>query len=551
MAKILPCTTPPCVTLGRASAGRLSRWVVLLLSILVQPRSTALAVTPESPEVRQLIEGGLRYLESNTDQRLGGRCLIALAFHKDGAAPTHPRIEQAVAACRQSAGSYARDLSVYDNGLAIIFLAEMDPQKYRNLISQYAGTMFSRQKPNGGWSYESYRTGDTSQTQYAALSYWELLQIGMAPKVESVEACLNWLLRTQDPSGVWGYQGTETTSSKLVKQNETSVSMFAAGLGSTMIFGNVLGLVAAEGSQTTLAATENVPSALRLAAPQQKKRLRTLSGNGVDPEQLQAAITRGQRWYDTNFNAGLVAGWHYPCYLLYSLERYKSFEELLTGDAPEEPNWYQVGYQYLKEEQQKHGGWHGNSGDECATAFAILFLLRSTQKSIKANLGEGTLVGGRGLSANLARMKLRGGRLVTEQPPTEVDRLLGMLEGDQSEDLESLIRNPAALRVSHIGPEEARRLQQIVRSGKPEARVVAVRALARLRNLDYVPTLLFAMTDPDHRVVREADAGLRFVSRRFGGFRLPDNFSETQRYNVLDRWKVWYRHVRPSAPPIP
>ncbi len=521
-----------------------------LLAICIQP-GFAEAVTPESPEVRQLIERGLQSLEGHSEQRLGGVCLVALAFVKDGASPDNPHIQAAVAACQSTNAQQARATDVYSNGLAIIFLSELDPGRYRELIGRFAGAMANRQKANGGWGYDAFQTGDTSQTQYAALSYWELLQIGMAPPVEKVEACANWLLRTQDPTGAWGYQGKDPENFESVDQRGVSASMFAAGIGSTMIFGNILGLAQPGGGSRPVVSVKDAPSALKRADLKIKKQMRTLSGNGVDRERLLSSISRGQAWYDKNFNEKTIPRAKYPCYMLYALERYKSFEELLTGSAPEEPDWYQQGYEYLKSKQLPEGGWNSKSGKPCATSFAVLFLLRSTQKSIKANLGEGTLIGGRGLSANLARMKMRRGRLVTEEQPTEIDKFLGMLDEDSSANLEALVNDPTALQVNDVGPEQARRLQQLVKSGEPAGRILAVRALSKMRSLDYAPTLIYAMTDPDHRVVREARDGLRFVSRRFEGFGLPDNFSDSQRYNAIDKWKTWYRQVRPGAPPLP
>jgi len=535
---------------SRHTLTRLLTSAACLLPALFHPHFAA-AVNPESPEVRELIERGFKSLEGHSEKRLGGVCLIALAFIKDGASPDNPHVQAAVAACQNTNAQQARNSDVYSNGLAIIFLSELDPDKHRDLINRFAGAMANRQKNNGAWGYESYQSGDTSQTQYAALCYWELLQIGMAPKVEAVEACANWLIRTQDPSGVWGYQGKDPGDFEPIQQKKTSLSMLAAGLGSTMIFGNVLGLTKPGGGTEPPVPVAKTSSALKLADTENKKRVRTLSGSGVNRQRLLDAIAQGQAWYDKNFDAKQISHAEYPCYMLYSLERYKSFEELLTGNTPEEPDWYQVGYEYLKAKEDPEGGWNSKSRKPCATSFAILFLLRSTQKSIKANLGQGTLVGGRGLSADLARMKMRRGRLVTEEKPTEVDKLLGMLEGAESEGLEALINDPTALQVNNVGPEEARRLQQLAKSGGPEGRILSVRALSRLRNLDYVPTLLYAMTDPDKRVVREARNGLRFVSRRFNGFGLPDNFTDSQQYNALDKWKSWYRRVRPGAPPLP
>ncbi len=561
-ACLIVCATD---TLGRRVDGRiwprfltqwLSQWLmgIVILSVtfsatFLRPRFAA-AVTPESPEVRQLIEKGLQSLEGHSEQRLGGVCLVALAFIKEGASPDNPHVQTAVAACQNTNAQQARAADVYSNGLAIIFLSELDPGKYRDLIARFAGAMANRQKVNGAWGYDNFSAGDTSQTQYAALCYWELLQIGMAPPVAKVEACANWLLRTQDPSGAWGYQAKDPKSGELVDQKGVSASMLAAGLGSTMIFGNVLGLTQPGGGEAAASANAT-PSALKRADANAKKQMRSLSGNGVDRQRLLGTISRGQAWYDKNFTKRSISGADYPCYMLYSLERYKSFEELLTGDVLEEPNWYQLGYDHLKTKQLPKGGWSSRSGKPCATAFAVLFLLRSTQKSIKANLGQGTLVGGRGLSANLARMKMRRGRLVTEEQPTEIDKFLGMLDGDASASLDALVNDPTALQVNDVGPEQARRLQQLVKSGQPAGRILAVRALSKMQDLDYAPTLIFAMTDPDKRVVREARDGLRYVSRRFAGYGLPDNFTDSERYNAIDKWKTWYRRVRPSAPPLP
>lgn len=530
------------------------RFILVALSLLIFAVHSlqvkyASAVTPESPEVRELIESGLASLDGHKEERLGGLCLIALAFIKDGAPPDNPHVVAAVEACQNVKGQQARATDVYSNGLAIIFLSELDGSKYRDEISLFAGAMANRQKPHGGWGYDAFRTGDTSQTQYAALSYWELLQVGMPPNVSKVDACANWLLRTQDPSGAWGYQGKDPGDSELIDQKGVSASMLAAGLGSTMIFGNILGITK-PGGNIADEPQEKISSALK-RADAEKNRVRTISGTGVQRERLMSAIARGQAWFDKNFSAESIKEAEYPSYMLYSLERYKSFEELLSGVPEEEPDWYQLGYQFLKNEQEPDGGWRGKSGKPCSTAFAVLFLMRSTQKSIKANMGQGTLVGGRGLSANLSRMKMRQGRLVTEEKPTEIDQFLKMLDGDGSDDLEALVNDPTALQVSNVSADEARRLQQLVRSGEPAGRILAVRAIAKMQDLDFVPTLIYAMTDPDKRVVREARDGLRFVSRKFNGFGLEDNFTDSERYNAIDRWKTWYRLVRPSAPPLP
>ena len=530
----------------RSALLRIGCVIVLLCSNF----PACLAVTPESPEVRQLVERGLKYLESHTDERLGGRCLIALAFLKNGASPDHPRVKEAVVACEATTAEAIRQDSVYSNGLATIFLAELDPVKYRSLIDTFSDVLASRQKPHGGWGYDAYQTGDTSQTQYAILSYWELMQIGMAPKVESVQKGAEWLLRTQDPTGVWGYQGKDPGNFKLESQDGKSVSMLAAGLGSTLICANMLGtLKPGEEPEADNSEQSDVPSALKVAENSGSKKIRTLSGGNLDRDQVIKAASAGNKWFAKNFNKSEAA--EYPYYMLYSIERYKSFEDFLAGNIDEEPSWYQTGYQYIKLHQKEDGSVTSPAEPGCATAFAILFLVRSTQQSIKASLGEGTLIGGRGLSANLSRMKVQKGRLVKEKKPTEVDNFLKLLESTGGPELDALLSESSEIDVDNISPEEIRRLEQLVKTGSPEVRLMAVEGLSKLRNLDYVPSLLFALTDPDKRIVRAARDGLQFVSRRFDGYGPPDNFTDKQRYDSLELWKSWYRHVRPNAPLAP
>jgi hypothetical protein len=375
---------------------------------------------------------------------------------------------------------------------------------------------------------------------------------GISPDPASAQKCLEWVMRTRDPTGVWGYQGLDPGSYQLVTQpDRPGVSMTAAGMSASMLLGHCMGLLKPpEIKEEAELEEEKLPPALRRKELITKKKVRAadlLAGN-VSPQRLAETLKAGQGWFDKNFTLEVH---EYQSYYLYSIERYKSLDELLSGEQDPEPEWYNAGFELLKRTQAENGSWSDEGGPSVATAFSILFLMRSTQKSIRASLGEGTLVGGRGLPRDLSKLRLRGGKLIVENTPTEVDQLLGMFEESDADSLESLLDNPAALQVSDVGPDQARRLQQVVKSGKAEARLLAVRALGKLRSLDYAPTLIFALTDPDKRVVREARDGLRSVSRNFEGFGPPDNFEEEQRAQAVQRWKAWYRTVRPDAPPLP
>ena len=133
---------------------RVVRWLTTfaVLTATFSTSSPARALTPESPEVRKLIEQGLASLEGHAERRLGGLCLIALAFIKNGAPPDNPHVVAALEACEKPEGI----VDVYSNGLAIIFLAEHDPVAHRELISRYVGMLMNRQKKNGGWGYDAY-----------------------------------------------------------------------------------------------------------------------------------------------------------------------------------------------------------------------------------------------------------------------------------------------------------------------------------------------------------------------------------------------------------
>jgi len=71
--------------------------------------------------------------------------------------------------------------------------------------------------------------------------------------------------------------------------------------------------------------------------------------------------------------------------------------------------------------------------------------------------------------------------------------------------------------------------------------------LGRSGKMDYVPSLLYALTDPDRRIVLEARDGLRFIARRFDNAGPPDEFTEQQRFDAIDAWKKWYLSLRPDA----
>ncbi len=531
-----------------ASTTQATVWLCAVVIVAAAfPIASRAGETPDTPNVKKLVNSALGFLEGHTDPHLGGKCLIGLAFLKAGK-PDHPRVREAIEECAKQSRANLDDMALdtYSNGLAIIFLCEVSAQKHAHEIEYYLGRLKARQKKHGGWGYRDAATGDTSQTQYGALSYWEAHRFGFNIDASSVESLADWLIHTQAPGGSWGYQGQVAPTDEPIEQDDASCSLLAAGLGSTYICADLFGIRPGgvyedeDGGPKTA-----IPAALRKAtASTPVGEPKSLHLQRLNPSKIFRTIGRAHSWMGKNYKIDIGAKCYY---YLYGLERYKSFQEALEGIQDTSPSWYNDGYDFLAKNQQPDGSWAGYCGAECDTAFSVLFLLRSTQKSIRAKLGEGMLLGGRGLPSNLSRAKLHNGQLIAEQVHTKVDELLSMIDDGNEGTLDELARDPSQLVVDHVDEKSARQFQQLIRAGNPGVRLLSTRAIGRTGNLDYVPTLLYALTDPDTRVVLEARNGLRFISRNFDGLGPPDDFTEQQRFEAIDAWKRWYKTIRPTA----
>ncbi|MGI9456747.1 MAG: hypothetical protein ACR2NU_09305 [Aeoliella sp.] len=515
------------------------RFNLATMVMLATSATSVHAYTKESPEVRAMVDKGVKFLEEKSrEERLGGRCLIGLVFYKEGM-PDHPRVAEAVKAC-QEAASNGEPGDVYSNGLAIIFLCELDANRYKNLIQFFLGAMNQRQKQHGGWGYNHRETGDTSQTQYGCLGAWEAFQKGIPISTGGLDGVARWLIATQDPSGGWGYQGAVAPGGQLVKQTEITCSMVSAAMGSLLICADLVGIL----QPGSAVEEENpLPSAVKISSGRSKGRPR-LSGSTIDRAHLLAAVKRGNAWMDKNY---VVSIEKYTSYYLYALERYKTLQAILEGDDDLEPEWYNNGVEHLMKTQDNDGSWTTGCGSECDTAFSILFLIRSMEGSY-GSLGEGVALGGEFSFNDITKLKVRGGKLVVDQAKTEIGQLLSMLDDEKMNDLDALINDSEALVIGDVDETTSRRLKQMVRSGGAAARILAVRALARTGDFDHVPTLLYAFAHDDPRLVQEARDGLRFISRRFEGYGLKNKFTKAEQFEALDKWKKWYQSVRPDVP---
>jgi len=90
-------------------------------------------------------------------------------------------------------------------------------------------------------------------------------------------------------------------------------------------------------------------------------------------------------------------------------------------------------------------------------------------------------------------------------------------------------------------------------NGSYEARKLAVETISTVRDLDSVPALIFALSDPDPRIARAARDGLRFMSRKVNGFGMPSKPKNGKKFTIAEyepfqtKWTDWFLAVRPDG----
>ena len=271
---------------------------------------------------------------------------------------------------------------------------------------------------------------------------------------------------------------------------------------------------------------------------------------GMNAAAIQRSCGAGDAWVNRNFAPeNQNAQWTY--YYLYGLERHMTLRDAVQGNTPEaEPGWYDAGVTYLKNKQQQDGSWAGINGGEIDTSLAILFLLRSTQTTFEpAALHKGVLITGHDLPRNIANATMRDGQVVTPQPTREFDDWLKIIEGahDGEFDPDALPGELSLDQDIEKRTNQLARLRELVSNEDWSVRRLAVKTLASVRELDNVPALIYALTDPNQHVARSARDGLRFISRKFQGLGMPDNPTPDQKRAAAEKWKKWYLSIRPDG----
>ena len=502
-----------------------------------------------------MIESAKGYLAATEHNLPGGKALQALVFLKDEEYG-HPMIASAVKSAEEfasgSTDKLVQNKTSYDMSLIIIFLSELNAEKHRATINKLMDAMWKRQKSHGGFGYTGQGTGDTSMTQYVVLAAWSAYKNGIDLDWDAIGDVNGWLLRTQDPSGAWGYQGVDPgAGSSRVEQKEVRLSLAAGGLGSVYVCADLMGI----GQRLqNLKVERKLPSAFRPvgandASGESRKRPRA---KGLSPSVLQEmkrSLADGNKYFADSF--AVPAGNH-DYYYLYAVERYKSFFAQIDAGEDVNPDWYDRGVDWLAENQGDKGQWSqpGVEGPICNTAFAALFLLRSTEKSIKSSLGQGLLTGGRGLPKDTGKIRLRRGKIVSQPISASPDEIMSIMEDPDNPDFSALADNPETV-ISSLDPKNRagslQRLRRLIQSGNAQSRRLAVKALSHHRDLDNVPVLIYALADDDSKVIVAARDALRFISRKFDGFGMPKYPTPEEQQEGVMKWKAWYQSIRPGA----
>lgn len=539
-----------------AARSGLIRVATIVIGFIVSVHAAPVAAyTSESPEVKAMVEQGLKFLETeqlkSESADSGVLWLVGLTLVKCDKDDTHPIVAAGIRRCQalHSSGSAEGDSrGIYAKAVAVIFLCETDPIKYKAEAQYFLDQLLKLQGGAGGWGYPQTGIMDTSQTQYGVLALWTANHVGLDVPTDRIERACHYLLRTQDVEGAWPYNAVDPGGSTRVNQLKlaNNLALPVAGLGAVYMCADMLGI---DRKEDAVNDNDGLPPAMKKAKNEsEKKEGKPKRASKLDVGFLRRGQADGNAWMARNYKID-SSSWGF--YYRYALERYSSFREAAEGNAEQEPAWYNEGVELLKSRQNSKGGWTGDHDDHVSTCFAILFLIRSTKKSIGKTVNtEGALAGGRGLPSDVTSVRMKGNQIVGAQAAKSIDDLLDLLETPDDTALESILEGTTPISLggdATTRAKQAERLRKIVSIPNFQARMVAVKALAQARDLENVPVLIYALGDPDWRVAKEARDGLRLISRRFDGFDMPDKSTSAQRTAAQLSWKKWFLSIRPEA----
>ncbi|MEZ6148325.1 MAG: hypothetical protein R3B91_23410 [Planctomycetaceae bacterium] len=191
-------------------------WLRYIFVLLTGALSSTFAFHPNpcraasQGDIKQAVTRAAGYLRDNISSfRSDKRVLAAYALYKAGDPATSPAIAGVLNEIvnKFPDGNYNPDIgnaSMYEAGVTAMFLADVDPEKYRPQLQKIADYLIEAQLENGSWDYR-FAAGDTSVTQYGCLGLWAAARVGIAIPDNAWDGVLAWHLNNQQEDGGFPY----------------------------------------------------------------------------------------------------------------------------------------------------------------------------------------------------------------------------------------------------------------------------------------------------------------------------------------------------------
>lgn len=520
----------------------------------------------DSPPVLESVRKGIQYLEKsgNNEKRLGGVALMGLAALKAGEDEQHPMIRRAVDEIRKrinNAGIYSvteSDAPIYSTGIAIIFLGDLDPIKYRNEIRAMSRFMHDSQRTDGAWTYltsgspDAYATGDMSMTQYGVMSLWVLKQNGFPVSEQAVHRVARWLMIAQNENGQYAYMTTISPDFRTASGDSYKPSTTAAGMASVYACRELYGM-----NPTHTPGNEELPEVFRRLPKEGEDVPATNKFTlRIPKNEFMKIQKRGDDWLVNQFEP-IPNNLSYLYYYLYAMERYWSFREIAENKPIQQsPYWYNVAAKFIIAQQHSDGHWYGGCGREVDTSFAILVLLRSTRKSInrenKPLLGGGNMQGGRGLPKTTDNIRIKDGKVISFSESLNTEQLgdrLAELHDLSDEELDQFAQL-SGHELDSLLKKQKSNIRNMLSAKNASTRFATVKLLGKSNDINNAPVLILAIDDEDYQVARTAHESLLRITRNPNGAAFPtenDSNYERKRKELIANWKKWYKEIDPNA----
>lgn len=525
--------------------------LLLATSMLSLGGQESSAYTPEDPVVKGMVGKAIQYLNT-TETAPNELVLVGYTLMKENHDANNAVVQKALAEAKKYTAKAAREhtaKSNYEAAVSALLFCEVDVNTYRNELNTIVDYFNRVQPSHGGYTYPNHKTGDTSQTQYVMLALWTLDLNDFEIDYSRLQLAMNWQLRVQDPSGGFPYQGELPPGGQLIKQHEVTESMGYAGGSILLIGGDVLGMWGDTKTQEDPSLVDLPKAIKQIKTDPNSKKKNNLSR--IPNARVLDSCRRMEGWQKANNNKSRTTGqfYYYSCY---TEERYQSFSDIAQGQPiADNTPWYNRIVDELRQNQGADGSWRRTNGigAPANTCFAVLALIRSTKKALNQAYGSDTQ-GGYGFAADVSNSKLDAeGNATKPDAAQSLDNMLELLEASGADKLDgkALAENMKLSRDPKKRANEIDQMQRVLKGSQSwQARRVAARVLGTADNFDVAPTLIYALSDPDTEVPRLARDSLRFISRKFEGYGMPDAPDDAQKRDAIFAWQDWYKTVRPD-----